>query len=377
MKIQFPSFSNVAYLCRKEWLSLLHDTVMLVFILFAFSVSLYSQATGTSTDLRKAAIGIVDEDRSQLSNRFTDALLPPYFGKITNINHAEVDKGLESATYNFVVLFPEKMEADLRAGKATTIQILIDATIIGQAQIGAGYIQNIFQQELVRYFNVQSDVKPKVDLVVRYAFNQGRNTAWFSSITGMIQNVTMLAILLAGAALLRERESGTIEHLLVMPVTAVEIVLSKVIANGAIILLVVWLATELTIRRWIGVEINGSVPLFMLATALYLFFTTGLGLFLGTIARSMPQLGLMFILIVLPMNLLSGGLTPLESMPQVLQSIMKLVPSTNYISLAQAILFRNAGLSIVWPQMLMVTGVGLLLFVYSILRFRSFMERQG
>ncbi|TKW61131.1 MAG: ABC transporter permease [Blastochloris viridis] len=377
MRIQLPSFSNIVNLCRKEWLSLMHDTVMLVFIVFSFSLSLYSQATGTSTDLNQAAVGIVDEDRSQLSSRFTDALLPPYFGKITHINQAQVDKGLESATYSFVVHFPEKMEADLRAGKTTTVQILIDATVIGQAQIGAGYIQNIFQQELARYFNIQSNAKPQADLVIRYAFNQARNTAWFSSITGMIQNVTMLAILLAGAALLRERESGTIEHLLVMPVTAVEIVLSKVIANGAVILLVVWLAIELTIRRWIGVEINGSVPLFMLATALYLFFTTGLGLFLGTVARSMPQLGLMFILIVLPMNLLSGGFTPLESMPAVLQSIMKLVPSTNYISLAQAILFRNAGLSVVWPQMLMVTGVGLLLFVYSILKFRSFLGRQG
>ncbi len=144
-----------------------------------------------------------------------------------------------------------------------------------------------------------------------------------------------------------------------------------------IILLAAFLCIQLTIRQWIGVEINGSITLFLCATALYLFFTTGLGLFLGTIARSMPQMGLLFILIVLPMNLLSGGLTPLESMPEILQKIMSVVPSTNYIKLAQAILFRDAGLSIVWPEMVMVTVVGLLLFIYSTLRFRSFLERQG
>ncbi len=372
-----PSFSNIAHLCRKEWQSLLCDTVLLFFIIFAFSFSPYSQAKGTSTDLKKASIGIVDEDRSPLSLRFADALLPPYFGKVAHISQNEAESGLESAQYSFVLHFPTRMEADLRAGKNVTVQLLIDATIIGQAQIGAGYIQTILQQELARYFNMQNAAKTPVELIVRYSFNQGRNTAWFASITGMIQNITMLAVLLTGAALLRERERGTIEHLLVMPVTALEIVLSKVLANGAVILLAAFLCIQLTIRQWIGVEINGSITLFLCATALYLFFTTGLGLFLGTIARSMPQMGLLFILIVLPMNLLSGGLTPLESMPEILQKIMSVVPSTNYIKLAQAILFRDAGLSIVWPEMVMVTVVGLLLFIYSTLRFRSFLERQG
>lgn len=377
MNFQPPSFSNIGYLCKKEWQSLLHDTVMMVFIVFAFTFSLYSQATGTSTDLKKASVGIVDEDRSPLSLRFKDTLMPPYFGQVMNITQNEADKGLESAEYSFVLHFPARMEADLRGGKQVTAQLLIDATIVGQAQIGAGYIQNIIQQELARYFAEGKTTTPAINLVIRYSFNQGRNTAWFSSITGMIQNITMLAILLTGAALIRERESGTIEHLLVMPVTALEIVLSKVVANGVVILLAAFLCIEFTIRRWIDVEINGSIPLFLSASALYLFFTTGLGLFLGTISRSMPQMGLLFILIVLPMNLLSGGVTPLESMPVILQKIMSIVPSTNYIALAQAILFRDANFSIVWPEMIKVTVVGLILFIYSTFRFRSFLGRQG
>jgi len=374
--MKLPSSSNIAHLCRKEWQSLLHDTILLAFIVFSFSLSIYSQATGTSTDLKSAAVGIVDEDRSPLSLHLGDALLPPEFGKVVQIAHNEAEQGLESAQYTFVVQFPARMEADLRAGKSAAIQLLIDATVMGQAQIGAGYIQNIFTQETARYFGSQAAETP-VDLVVRFAFNQERSTAWFSSVTSMIQQITMLAALLTGAALIRERERGTIEHLLVMPVTSFEIVLSKVIANGAVILLAAWVCMELTIKHWIGADIAGSIPLFIFATALYLFFTTGLGLFLGTVARTMPQMGLMFILIILPMNLLSGGFTPLESMPEALQKIMGFVPSTNYIKLAQAILFRDAGLSIVWPEMIMVTAVGLMLFTYSALRFRSFLERQG
>ncbi len=377
MTFRFPSLSTVAYLCRKEWQSLAHDTVMVVFIIFAFTLSLYSQATGTTTDLKRASVGIIDEDHSPLSFRFRDALMPPYFGNVVEINEHEAEYGLESAQYTFMLHFPARMEADLRSGKKVSAQLLIDATVMGQAQIGSGYINSIIQKELVAYFNARESITPPVDLIVRYAFNQNRSTAWFSSVTGMIQNITMLAILLTGAALIRERERGTIEHLLVMPVTSMEIVLSKVVANGIVILLASFLCIQFTIRQWIGVEINGSIALFLLASALYLFFTTGLGLFLGTISRSMPQMGLLFILIVLPMNLLSGGYTPLESMPEILQKIMSVVPSTNYIKLAQAILFREAGFSIVWPEMLMVTVVGLILFIFSTLKFRSFLEHQG
>lgn len=372
-----PSFSNIVTLCRKEWRSLFHDAILMFFIVFAFSFSIYSQAKGTSTELKKAAVGIVDEDRSALSLRFRDALREPYFGRIETVPLDRVEQDMESAQYTFVLIFPQKMEADLRAGKNVTLQLLIDATVMSQSQIGAGYIQNIIQLELARYFKIPTNEVQPVNLIIRYAFNQSREPSWFSSVTGVIQNITMLAILLTGAALIRERERGTIEHLLVMPVTALEIVLSKVIANGIVILAAAFLSLQFVVRGMIGVDIQGSIGLFMLASALYLFFTTGLGLFLGTISRSMPQMGLLFILTIMPMNMLSGGVTPLESMPVFLQHIMRFMPTTEYISLAQAILFRNADFSIVWPKMLSITVTGLVFFIYSAKRFRSFLERQG
>lgn len=372
-----PSWRNVAYLCRKEWLALFHDTGLMFFILFGFTYSIYQQAQGRSLELHKAAIGIVDEDRSTLSLRFADALLPPYFGRVDPIAHQDVDRVMEDATYTFVLQIPTEMEKDLRAGKKVPLQLLIDASAVGQAQLGAGYIEQIFQTEMLRYFGVEEMAVSPVNLIVRYAYNQGQHHEWFMGVAALIQNISMLAILITGAALIRERERGTIEHLLVMPVTPLQIVLSKVIANGIIILVVSLFSIKMVLQHWIGIQIQGSIAFFMLISALYLFFTTGLGIFLGTIARSMPQMGLLFILTILPMNLLSGAFTPLESMPQWLQEIVVFIPATAFVSMAQGILFRGAGLEVVWPDMLLVTVIGLAFFSYSTLRFRSFLERQG
>lgn len=366
---------TIWYLCGKEWRALLHDVVLVAFILYAFTLIVYQQANGGTVELRHAAVGIVDEDHSQLSRRVADALLPPYFGKVEQIRHQDIDARMGDATYSFVLHIPTHMESDLRAGKQVSIQLLIDASAVGQAGLGAGYIESIVQTEFQRYF--QYSVTPPVQLVVRYAYNQGERHEWFNAIGALVQNITMLSVLLTGAALLRERESGTIEHLLVMPVTPLQIMLSKTLANGAAILAVSALSLELVVRRWIGVEIHGSIPLFMLATALYLFFTAGLGMFLGTIARSMPQMGLLCILLILPMNLLSGVFTPLESMPQWLQHSIIYMPTTAYVSMAQGILYRGAGLTMLWKDMLTVATIGLAFFAYSTWKFRSFLERQG
>ena len=125
------------------------------------------------------------------------------------------------------------------------------------------------------------------------------------------------------------------------------------------------------LQTLLGVTIVGSIPLFMAGVVLYLFFATAVGIFLGTVARSMPQLGLLFILVALPMNILSGGNTPLESMPAFLQAVMRLSPSTHFVSFAEAILYRGAGIDVVWPHFLAVAVVGCLFFVLSIWRFRA------
>ncbi len=202
-------------------------------------------------------------------------------------------------------------------------------------------------------------------------YNPNVTTAWFTSVMGIVNNVTMLAIILAGAAVVREREHGTMDHLLVMPVSPFEIAMSKIWANGLVITIAAALSLEIVVRALLRIPVIGSVPLFISGVAIYLFFATAIGIFLATIARTMPQLGLLYILIAFPMNILSGSNTPLESMPAALRTIMEFSPSTHFVSFAQAILFRGAGLSVVWPQYLFIAFVGGLFLFLALLRFRA------
>jgi ABC-2 type transport system permease protein len=366
-----PSLGNIFWLGLKELRSFLHDFVLLGLVVYTFSFAVYSQAQSNSQELRDAAIAIVDEDRSQLSARIAQVFLPPYFKPPVQVGADQIDRLMDTARYTFVLDIPPHFQRDLQAGRMPEIQVNVDATAAMQAGVGAGYIERILEREIARAV-ARADVSQPtpVTLAVRVAYNPNITTAWFTSVMGIINNVTMLAIILAGAAIIREREHGTMDHLLAMPLRPFEIAMAKVWANGFVILVAVALSLWLVVKALLGVPITGSIPLFLLGTALYLFFATAIGIFLGTLARSMPQLGLLFMLIAMPMNLLSGSSTPLESMPAALQAVMQASPSTHFVSFAQAILYRGAGLEVVWRQFLAVAVIGVLFLGLALLRFR-------
>ncbi len=161
------------------------------------------------------------------------------------------------------------------------------------------------------------------------------------------------------------------DHLLVMPLTPFEIAMSKVWANGLVITIACALSLYVVVRGILSVPIAGSIPLFLVGVVLYLFFATAIGIFLGTVARSMPQLGLLYMLVFLTRNMLSGSNTPLESMPPWLATAMQASPSTHFVSFAQSILYRGAGIDVVWPEFLVVAGIASLFFSLAVLRFRS------
>lgn len=365
------SLSNIYNLGVKELFSLRRDVVLLALVAWAFSLSIYTAATGMSHDLRNAAIAIVDEDRSQLSARIRQAFLPPFFQEPEIISFASIDPGMDFGDYTFVVVIPPDFAADVLAGRNPALQVNIDATAMMQAGIGDGYIQSIVRQEIRNFLRGSGDLATAAELEARYAFNPNIESSWFTSVMQVINNVTMLSIVLTGAALIREREHGTIEHLLVMPLTPFEIMMAKVWANGLVIMVAVGLCLLLVVETLLQVPVAGSRSLFFVGLMLYLFFATALGIFLATVARSMPQFGLLFMLVALPMNLLSGGQTPTESQPEWLQTLMQAVPSTHFVGFAQAILFRDAGLSVVWPQFALVAAIGGVFFAFAAFRFRK------
>jgi ABC-2 type transport system permease protein len=211
---------------------------------------------------------------------------------------------------------------------------------------------------------------PNVDLALRSRFNPELNQMWFASVMNVINNVTMLSIILTGTALIREREHGTVEHLLVMPVTPLEIMLAKVWSMGLVVFCATLLSLLIVVQGLLEVPVEGSVALFMAGAALHLFATTAMGIALATLAGSMPQFGLLLMLVLLPLQILSGATTPRESMPEVIQTIMLAAPNTHFILMAQAILYRGAGLSVVWPQLVWLAGIATILFTFSLRGFR-------
>jgi ABC-2 type transport system permease protein len=366
------SISNIFWLGTKELRSFLHDYVLIGLVIYAFSVAVITSSQSNSQELHNASIAIVDEDHSELSRRIAHAFIPPLFQLPKPIAEQDIVPMMNAGKYTFVVDVPPNFERDVLRGRYPGIQVDVDATAMVQAGLGSGDAQQIITKEIDDFLSHAEGVPlSSVNLVVRVAFNPNVTTAWFTSVMGIINSVTMLAIIMSGAAVIREREHGTMDHLLAMPLTPFEIAMSKVWANGLVITVAVGLSLYVVVRTILDIPIAGSIPLFMGGVVIYLFFATAIGIFLGTVARSMPQLGLLYMLVYLPMNMLSGGNTPLQSMPPWLASVMQASPSTHFVSFAQSILFRGAGLDIVWPQFLVVGLVGGLFLGLALWRFRS------
>lgn len=364
--------ANIYRLGVKELWSLRRDKIMLFLIFYTFTISVYTGATAMPETLHKAPIAVVDEDASPLSARIVSAFYPPQFNIPELISLQQMDPGMDSGRYTFVVNIPPNFQSDILAGNITNIQLSTDATRMSQAFSGSGYIQQIIMAEISEFLQHQRGLaSTPVDLELRVRFNPTLEKVWFGSVMQIINNVTMLSIILTGAALIREREHGTLEHLLVMPVTPTEIMLAKIWSMGVVVLFAAAFSLTFVIQGALKVTIEGSVMLFLLGAALHLFATTSLGIFIATLARNMPQFGMLMILILLPLQMLSGGSTPRESMPDVVQNIMLAAPTTHFVSQAQAILYRGAGLDVVWPQFLWLVIIGSVLFAFSLSRFRK------
>lgn len=377
-----PRLARIWRLGIKELYSLKADPVLAGLILYTFTIAVYTVSVGAKFEVENAAVAVVDEDQSALSRRLRDALLQPFFKQPVPISAREVDAAMDAGRYVFVLSIPPKFEHDLIAGRDPTIQLDIDATAMSQAGNGAAYIQNILQQEVAAALAANSAVasttaQAPVNVVIRPKFNPNLTSAWFTAVMQVINNVTMLAVILSGAALIREREHGTIEHLLVMPVTPNEIMLAKIWANGLVIVVAATLSLVVVVQWLLNVPVQGSVVLFVGSMLVYQFSVTALGILVATVSTSMAQFGLIVMPILIVMNLLSGSTTPMESMPIWLQNVMQLSPSTHFVALAQAVLYRGAGMAVIWPDLLALAAIGAAFFGLAALRFRKALQSAG
>lgn len=368
--------SNVYRLGLKEFSSLASDKVLFAFIIYSFSLNIYSEATGIRTDVNNATIAIVDSDRSALSARIRDGFLKPYFRRPDLIDRSAIDREMDRGTYAFVLDIPPDFEADVLRERVPKLQLNIDATAITQAGIGGSYVESIVQQETRNYFQSRGvEAQLPVVAVTRAFFNPNLEGIWFQAVLSVLESLAILTILLVGAAVIRERERGTIEHLLAMPIRASEIAAAKIWANGLVILVAATLGLVIVVQHVLEVPIQGSIALFIGGTAVYLFALASLGILLATIANTMPQFTLLAIPVFLILNMLSGAFSPLESMPEPLQVAIQVSPSVHFVNFAQSVLYRAAGIDVVWRHIAVLIVLGAIFLTIALARFRMMLAR--
>ncbi|MCK8787683.1 ABC transporter permease [Roseomonas sp. NAR14] len=362
------ALGNILWLTIKELRVLRADPVLLLLVAYTFTAAVYTVATGVKTEVRNAAVAVVDEDRSGLSRAVVAALLPPLFQPPVPLAPAEVAPALDAGRFVFVLQLPPRFESDLLAARPVNLGLDVDATAMAQAGNGAAYIQQIVQSTVAE--RLGSPPSP-IELVIRLRFNPNGLPEWFTSVMQVMNSTLILSIILPGAALLREREHGTLEHLLAMPVTPLQILLAKIGANALVIVTAAILSLLLVVRGLLGVPIAGSVPLFVVGTMLFQVSVAALGVLLATMTSSTGQFGLLALPAFILMMLLSGSMTPLESMPGWLQHAVQVLPTTQFVAFAQSVLFRGAGLDIVAPRLAALAVLGVLFLGGAYLRLRD------
>ena len=365
---------NVYYLTIKELRSIRADYMVLILVAYVFTVSIYTIATGVSTEPQNLTVGVVDEDQSNLSRQFLAVLnRPPLFKRAVLINANEIDPIMNAGRMIFVLEIPPRFQEDLQAGRKVSLQLNVDATAMAPAGNGGIYIQTIIMQEITNFLEgLQVPLRSAANIVIRSKFNPEFYSAWFSSVMQVIGNITMLAVILTGAALIRERERGTVEHLLVMPVVPTEIMWSKIIANTLVILVAAELSLLFVVQWFLAVPIAGSITLFFFGATVYAISVATLGILFGTMTSTMGQFGGLAAPVLLIDQLLSGGVTPMEGEPVWLQYLMRTISATpHFVDFSKAILYRGAGFSIVWPQLAAMAAIGSVYFAFSLKRFRS------
>ena len=363
---------------RKELVQLFRDLPLMGFLIYSFTLSVYVTGNGIQTQLKNAGLLVSDGDRSVSSRELVSRFHLPYFrfdGELTSPNEAfdRLDRGRSL----MVLDIPARFHEALVAGEPTVVQLLVDTSDSARGLSAASYASRIvgqFSQELIMTRNGQTGLSsttvPMILSDHRVWFNQDQNESWFESISHLLRMITIFAMLLPAAALVREKERGTVEQLLVSPLTPLQIMLPKVVAMTLVILGATAVALIGVMRPVFGVPIRGSMALLFFLTALFIVATAGMGVFASTVTKNQAQVGMMTLLVVIPMLLLSGIFTPLEEMPAWVRYLMALSPLRYFIEIATGILLKGVGIETLWSQALSMVALGGSMFGFGLWRFR-------
>jgi ABC-2 type transport system permease protein len=364
---------QVAALVGKEWRQLLRDTALVGFVVFIFTLDILIAAGAPELDLRSAPIGLIDRDGSVASRELAGRLRAPYFDvRAVADDEAQVARALERGQLRAVLTVPHGFERALVRGETAQVQLVVEAADSNLGYLVASYTERILAllASDLAPAGAASDALPEVRLQARFRFNPALTEAWYATISELLTMLTVASILLPAAAMVREKERGTIEQLLVSPLSPLQIVLAKVVAMAGVVLVGSAVAVGLVMHGLLGVPFVGSPLLFFSLVALYAMTASGLGVVAATFARSSGQVGLIVLLLVMPIIMLSGTWNLRESMPGWLQAAIYLSPLRYMVDIAYGVLLKGAGLAAVAKPAALMVLLGLAFLALGTARFR-------
>lgn len=358
----------------KEFPQLVRDRPVFAYIVFIFTLDIMI-AAGQSVELHNAKVIVNDADRSMLSRELLYRFREPYF-RMTDTNlHPDIALDwLDRGTATLLIDIPPDFSETLHLGdEVATVQMQVDTSVANVGFLSASYSSRIITglgDELAQQRLAAAGPLPEINNQRRIRFNPDINESWFSTISELLVVITVACIFLPSVAMVREKERGTAEQLLVSPLSPFQIMFAKVFAMMMVTLSGAAFSLFIIMQPLFDVPARGSIALFFALTGLYAFASAGIGMLAATFARNTAQLGMLLMLIVFPTIMLSGLWVQLESMPTWLRQIMDLTPLRYFIDIAYGILLRGVDFEIILDSVLKMTTIGVLLFGAALWRFR-------
>ena len=364
-------------LVRKEFAQILRDPPLMIILVWAFTAAVYAAGTGRTMESTDVATAVYDLSRGPASREFLSHLQRPYFKTVAYLTReSQIEESLNAGRAAIVVIIPPDFQRDVDAGRQAHIQVLTDGSLAMTATLSVAYLAAISSRYSIDLLKRRAAAAggapaplPSLDERMRVRFNPNMSSAWFAALLEMLNMATMVSLLLTAANLVREKERGTLEQLLVSPARPLEIFLAKIAPTILTVLLLTAICFLTVLRPVFHVPLRGSVGLFFAVTALYVFAMTSMGIAIALVARTMSQAIMMMILILQPMVFLSGAWNPPEAMSPWLRWLSLVSPLRYYIDFAFGVVLKGNPLSVVLHDILGLVILGTVLFVFSLLWF--------
>jgi ABC-2 type transport system permease protein len=369
--------SKTLSLVKKELIQVRRDRRMLPIVLVAPILQLLILGYALSLDVRDIPTVVLDQDNSRNSREFLSGIFNTgYFRDVGRIfSLKEIDEAVDKSRAAVAIIIPEDFEQYLISGKTAQFQAIVDGTESQTAAIGVNYLEMIsrmFNQKII--FRVlekrQTGFRP---VVVQPEFRVFFNPAMVSrnfllpGIFGLL--LMVMTVILTSMAIVKERDQGTMEQLIVTPLKPLEIIAGKLLAFFIIGTVDVFLILAVT-KFWFNLPFRGSFLLLLFLSFLYMLTTLGLGLFISTITRTPQQAMLTSFFFMIPMLLLSGFVFPIENMPRFFQWLTSIIPLRYYLVILRGIFLKGVGLRALYDETLALVVLAVLINVLGILRFR-------